>query len=1299
MGRKSPTVYFILSLLAVAVSAILGLAQPTVQDATAWPAPAAAQSLLRFGPGSNVGLALCDDVDTPGCAAMYEDCLGSGESLGAVSTEEHIALRETGFDPPVAIVLLGEEVVWTNLGGAGHTVTAGTSSGHLPGWGDTVFLPVLLKHAPDAPQLEPQPVSLQVDAPLFDSGPMMVGQRFSYTFASAGVFTYCSVLSPTVVAGTIQVVEAETVVTRTVDAGVGGNACSSTGLCVSYDGGAILTDTIITLASSSSLPSTMIENPVGNSQSIDLTWPAALTGTITVYLPYDETDVPPDTAESELTAFFFNGLDWIAMPATVDTTANRVAVTTPYLAWWEVGVLCSPFDGAYDDAAQIAYDRGRDYLKTLADHQEYFDALRIAEENIFEIHADQARWLAGQRMCDLDDLTPAIVEANLGVALTPQQAADVLVCLGQDLMAQGSDSQHIERLCSELSDTLNLINLNSEVIDAVNVSNLAQNFLLGIALKPYRGLAFDIDYALEVQGDYSSFQEWVNDASPEGFSNLVQRSGVEVFGDDEGCTVVPCQHLFDRDSQFYFTTQVYGSYTYANLYQLDGSIDFVLGLQEMDRFEADHWAPPLFRDRLDALILVVYEVPGENQVGAKKKAVRMLLENEEIGDACLFSRVQLPDARLGTLIEVNYHLIDDAGHLPFAKPPVSWTETTTFCYGSCTAPNASAPNTPGMPSPADGAVGQLLDVTLSWIGGDPDGNPVTYDIYLAAGGSTPDTLVEHGLSSAGFNPAPLAANTEFSWRVVSYDTFGAQTAGPTWHFTTGAGPNHSPTIPSSPSPADGALGQLLDADLSWTGGDPDGDIVTYTVYFEMGDTTPDVLASSGQTSTMFDPGQLVANEDYYWQIIAVDDEGAVTPGPVWGFSTLLTGDWEEVGTYSAGEGGISDNCGDSMLPVAVANSGETLYVFWLDDDSGAWQVFGKRWNGSTWDEISYGSAHGGGISNMSGNLSPFGNDYVSVGAAIATDGMLYVAWANDSSGDAEIYVKKWDGSGWSEVGAESASGTGISDNAGESTQPSLATAPDGMLYVAWFDYSDGDTEIYVKRWNGYEWSEVGAGSASGGGVSNNSGSSMHPKLAISVDGTPYLVWADTSSGNWEIYVRIWDGSDWTEVGSHSATGQGISNNSDMSTAPSIAIDSLGIPYVAWSDLSGSTAPATYIRRWNGSFWEEVGSGSASSMGLCDEYFSTALSTDPNVTVDTEGRPYVTWSRSTGQYTDVFLRRWTGIGWEGVFGGSSSDYGISGTPSSFSEHPRLTISGNGAPVLVWEDDGNGDFEIYLLRWSD
>jgi len=97
--------------------------------------------------------------------------------------------------------------------------------------------------------------------------------------------------------------------------------------------------------------------------------------------------------------------------------------------------------------------------------------------------------------------------------------------------------------------------------------------------------------------------------------------------------------------------------------------------------------------------------------------------------------------------------------------------------------------------------------------------------------------------------------------------------------------NQPPYVPSDPDPDDGATDVDLDADLSWTGGDPNGDPVTYDVYF--GTTTPPPEVATGISDTTYDPGTLDYGTIYYWKIVSWDDQNAFTQGPIWEFTTVF----------------------------------------------------------------------------------------------------------------------------------------------------------------------------------------------------------------------------------------------------------------------------------------------------------------------------------------------------------------------------------------------------------------------------
>ena len=97
------------------------------------------------------------------------------------------------------------------------------------------------------------------------------------------------------------------------------------------------------------------------------------------------------------------------------------------------------------------------------------------------------------------------------------------------------------------------------------------------------------------------------------------------------------------------------------------------------------------------------------------------------------------------------------------------------------------------------------------------------------------------------------------------------------------GGNHKPDLPFNPNPADNATGQSKNTDISWECTDPDNDPLTFDVYF--GSENPPPVAVSNQSEFTFSPGTLMENTQYFWKIIARDDHGNETEGPVWSFTT------------------------------------------------------------------------------------------------------------------------------------------------------------------------------------------------------------------------------------------------------------------------------------------------------------------------------------------------------------------------------------------------------------------------------
>lgn len=97
--------------------------------------------------------------------------------------------------------------------------------------------------------------------------------------------------------------------------------------------------------------------------------------------------------------------------------------------------------------------------------------------------------------------------------------------------------------------------------------------------------------------------------------------------------------------------------------------------------------------------------------------------------------------------------------------------------------------------------------------------------------------------------------------------------------------NHQPSPPFSPSPSDGSNDLNLSILLGWNSGDADGDSLVFDVYFGAENPTPTSLVANNTSGFTYYPGVLKVNTTYYWRVIAYDEHGLYSAGPVWSFTT------------------------------------------------------------------------------------------------------------------------------------------------------------------------------------------------------------------------------------------------------------------------------------------------------------------------------------------------------------------------------------------------------------------------------
>ncbi|MBN1768979.1 MAG: hypothetical protein JW842_10760, partial [Prolixibacteraceae bacterium] len=109
--------------------------------------------------------------------------------------------------------------------------------------------------------------------------------------------------------------------------------------------------------------------------------------------------------------------------------------------------------------------------------------------------------------------------------------------------------------------------------------------------------------------------------------------------------------------------------------------------------------------------------------------------------------------------------------------------------------------------------------------------------------------------------------------------------------------NNPPLLPSNPQPQNFATNIPVNTQLSWECSDPDGDVLFFSIRF--GTNNPPPYKGYVENIFTYDLPELEKEQNYYWQIEATDEHGAITTGPIWEFTTELES------TSSVGCGGIT----------------------------------------------------------------------------------------------------------------------------------------------------------------------------------------------------------------------------------------------------------------------------------------------------------------------------------------------------------------------------------------------------------
>ena len=242
---------------------------------------------------------------------------------------------------------------------------------------------------------------------------------------------------------------------------------------------------------------------------------------------------------------------------------------------------------------------------------------------------------------------------------------------------------------------------------------------------------------------------------------------------------------------------------------------------------------------------------------------------------------------------------------------------------------------------------------------------------------------------------------------------------------------------------------------------------------------------------------------------------------------------------------------------------------------------------------------------------------------------------------------------------------------GWSEWPALAIDSGDKLHAVWADNTTGHYEVYYKKSTdlGSSWTTTRRltwASAYFGSVA----------IAVGTTDHIHLVWQDTPPGNGEIYYKksTDGGSSWT-------ASKRLTWNSGSSEDPAIAVDSQGALHVVWEDYTPGESEIYHKKSTDGGVtW-------TANQRLT---WTPGSSWHTAVVTPWSGGLYVVWEEYSGGSDEVYFRKSTdgGVIW-------SASQKVTWT-SGNSASPALGVDFFGHLHLAWVDDTPGDIEVYYRK---
>lgn len=299
--------------------------------------------------------------------------------------------------------------------------------------------------------------------------------------------------------------------------------------------------------------------------------------------------------------------------------------------------------------------------------------------------------------------------------------------------------------------------------------------------------------------------------------------------------------------------------------------------------------------------------------------------------------------------------------------------------------------------------------------------------------------------------------------------------------------------------------------------------------------------------------------------------------------------------------------------------------------------------------------------------------------AVARDyhGDFVIVWDDTRKGITDIFAQRYNYEG-TPIG----SNFEVSDGGvfAPRVAPSIAMDDSGNFVITWYDYRNGNPDIYAQRFD-----TSGTPQGSNFKVNDDVGTIYHsyPSIAIGGYGRFVITWMDNRDGNYDIYAQIYD--------SHgNPQGSNFKVNDDVGTFtqnfPAVAMDDNATFVITWQDDRNGNYDI-YAQRYS-----YGGSPSGSNFRVNDDV-GTSYQYYPVVAKDGSGNFVIAWADYRSG-ADIYAQRYS---FDGTPAGSN--FKVNDDVGSFIQYyPAVTADNSGNFVITWMDNRDGNYDIYAQRFN-